>query len=130
MVHELGHGFILEHPPADQFDLTVMGGHWNYPNTGLVDADRAFLGVSSYYPGFVDPVAPTVTIISPTSGAMVSGTVTIERTRRQLRHPHPAPLHRQPGEDAGHALQPDVNALGFTFSWNTSGSPRATTRFA
>ena len=49
-IHELGHGFNLPHPPDDSPDwpITVMGHHWNYPDTGLSDRDRAILAGSPF----------------------------------------------------------------------------------
>lgn len=50
-IHELGHGFDLPHPPEGSRDwpITVMGYHWNYPNTGLSDRDRSILATSPFF---------------------------------------------------------------------------------
>ena len=49
-IHELGHAFDLPHPPdgSPDWEITVMGAHWNYPDTGLSDRDRAMLASSPF----------------------------------------------------------------------------------
>ncbi|MBI2034865.1 MAG: hypothetical protein HYT11_04000 [Candidatus Levybacteria bacterium] len=54
--HELGHAFGLPHPDAYgypggsiQWSQTVLGEHWNYPNTGLLNEDRNILATSKFF---------------------------------------------------------------------------------
>ena len=54
--HELGHAFGLPHPDAYgypdgsmQWSQTLIGKHWNYPNTGLLNEDRNILATSKFF---------------------------------------------------------------------------------
>lgn len=53
--HELGHAFKLPHPDgypgttAQDWDKTLMGNHWNYPDTGLLQQDKDILAQSPYF---------------------------------------------------------------------------------
>ena len=53
--HELGHAFNLPHPDgypdttAQDWEETLIGNHWNYPNTGFLDEDRAILSTSLFF---------------------------------------------------------------------------------
>ncbi len=56
LAHELGHAFGLPHPDAYgysggsiQWSQTVLGEHWNYPDTGLLNEDRTKLVVSKFF---------------------------------------------------------------------------------
>ena len=53
--HELGHAFGMPHPdgysgttPQD-WEETIMGNHWNYPNTGLLQQDKDILAQSAFF---------------------------------------------------------------------------------
>ncbi len=53
--HELGHAFKLPHPDfyvgttAQDWDKTIMGHHWNYPDTSLLQQDKGILAQSPYF---------------------------------------------------------------------------------
>ncbi|MEM5797529.1 MAG: hypothetical protein QXD72_01120 [Candidatus Aenigmatarchaeota archaeon] len=56
LAHELGHAFGLPHPDSYgyssgsiQWAQTLLGEHWNYPNTGLLDEDRNILATSKFF---------------------------------------------------------------------------------
>ncbi|MBI3036353.1 hypothetical protein HYY73_01155 [Candidatus Woesearchaeota archaeon] len=52
--HELGHALNLPHPDgysgttAADWEKTLIGYHWNYPNTGLLEQDKARLAQSPF----------------------------------------------------------------------------------
>ena len=53
--HELGHAFGMPHPdgysgttPQD-WEETIIGNHWNYPNTGLLQQDKDILAQSAFF---------------------------------------------------------------------------------
>jgi hypothetical protein len=57
---------------------SLMGDHRRYPKTGLVDADRAALGGSPFFPGGpLETSGPTITIVTPAASADLSAPVTI-----------------------------------------------------
>lgn len=124
-IHELGHGFNLPHPPEGSPDwpITVMGYHWNYPRTGLGNLDRSILAISHMFPGFVDPVGPTVTLLTPTEGAVVSGTYPVTGGAsdndgiRSLRVSIDGVV--VPGLGVYTPFQDDWGALGIDYQWDT-----------
>jgi hypothetical protein len=126
-IHELGHGFNLPHPPdgSPDWEITVMGHHWNYPRTGLSDLDRSILAVSHYYPGFSDPTPPTVTLVNPTAGATVRGDVFIHSGAQDNYGVRAMRLFidgaEVPGLPTHVPFDGDWGAVGLDHTWSTAG---------
>jgi hypothetical protein len=75
VAHELGHSFMLPHPPAGSESTTIMGNWWDYPTIGFSDSDKTtLLGTkAAFFP--VADLSPTAITYSPTAiapGAVVT----------------------------------------------------------
>lgn len=73
VAHELGHSFMLPHPPAGSESTTIMGNWWDYPTIGFSSSDTNTLLITkaAFFP--VADLSPTAITYAP--AAIAPGTV-------------------------------------------------------
>lgn len=73
VAHELGHSFMLPHPPAGAESTTVMGNWWDYPTIGFSASDKDTLLITkgAFFP--VADLSPTPITHAP--AVIARGTV-------------------------------------------------------
>ncbi len=124
-------------PSSPDYTRTIMGDPTGYPTVGLTDADRAAFDISHFFPGSHDRSPAVPSILSPATGATVSGTVEIRAAARDNygvrrvglfiddRPVHPTEGSWCPDSDecARSPFEEDQSALGMVYSWDTALTP-------